>query len=58
MTLLRGTLAAIDGDKSLDIVIHAGDMSYADCDQVRGMLLIRSTPVVYQHHLKHHVHYL
>ena len=28
------TLAAIDGDGSLDLVLHAGDLSYADCDQV------------------------
>lgn len=28
------TLAAIDGDASLDLVLHAGDLSYADCDQV------------------------
>lgn len=29
------TLAAIDGDSSLDLVLHAGDLSYADCDHVR-----------------------
>lgn len=31
----RRTLAAIDADRSLDLVLHAGDLSYADCDHVR-----------------------
>ncbi|CAM9492658.1 unnamed protein product [Scytosiphon promiscuus] len=29
------TLEAIDGDVSLDLVLHAGDLSYADCDHPR-----------------------
>ncbi|CBN76693.1 conserved unknown protein [Ectocarpus siliculosus] len=29
------SLAAIDGDNSIDLVLHAGDLSYADCDQPR-----------------------
>ncbi|CAM9158106.1 unnamed protein product [Pylaiella littoralis] len=29
------TLAAIGNDASLDLVLHAGDLSYADCDQPR-----------------------
>lgn len=37
VTCLRRTLAAIDADRSLDLVLHAGDLSYADCDQVQDM---------------------
>lgn len=33
----RRTLAAIDADKSLNLVLHGGDLSYADCDQVQDM---------------------
>ena len=38
------TLAAIDADKSLDIVLHAGDLAYADNNQVT-----RPTPRVCFH---------
>lgn len=34
LVFCRRTLAALGEDTSLDLVLHAGDLAYADCDQV------------------------